>query len=259
MSKPVIAVWFSCGAASAVAAKITIEKYNNSHNISILNTPIKEEDNDNQRFRRDIEQWLNHPIETVLNPKHPESSAELVWNKRKYMEGVVGAPCTMLLKKGARQHFENNTKVDWHVLGFTADEKDRHDKFILTERENLLPILIDEGMTKQDCTDYLLDEGLKLPRVYTLRSRFGDGYPNANCIGCVKATSPTYWNHVRETFPDVFKSRSKQSREIGCRLVRSKGKRIFLDELDPDSKGRDMKTMKFSCGIFCEEFKEPNQ
>ncbi len=27
MTRPVIAVWFSCGAASAVAAKLTIERY----------------------------------------------------------------------------------------------------------------------------------------------------------------------------------------------------------------------------------------
>ena len=30
-----IAVWFSCGAASAVAAKITIDKYSKSNNVFI--------------------------------------------------------------------------------------------------------------------------------------------------------------------------------------------------------------------------------
>ena len=50
-----IAVWFSCGAASAVAAKLTLEKYGSEHNISIINNPVKEEDNDNRRFLKDVE------------------------------------------------------------------------------------------------------------------------------------------------------------------------------------------------------------
>ena len=50
-----IAVWFSCGAASAVAAKKVIEKYGKNNTIRIINNPIKEEDADNQRFLKDVE------------------------------------------------------------------------------------------------------------------------------------------------------------------------------------------------------------
>lgn len=59
------------------------------------------------------------------------------------------------------------------------------------KRPNTIGILIDENITKNDCFKILKNEGLKLPEIYRL------GYPNANCIGCVKASSPTYWNHVR--------------------------------------------------------------
>mgnify|MGYP001162980698 CR=1 FL=1 len=45
-----ITVWFSCGAASAVAAKKTIEIYGAKNNIRIVNNPVKEEHPDNQRF-----------------------------------------------------------------------------------------------------------------------------------------------------------------------------------------------------------------
>jgi len=38
--KETIAVWFSCGAASAVAAKKTIEKYGQTHNVIIVNNPV---------------------------------------------------------------------------------------------------------------------------------------------------------------------------------------------------------------------------
>ena len=79
------------------------------------------------------------------------------------------------------------------------------------------------------------------------------GYPNANCIGCVKATSPTYWNHVRKVHPEVFEARAEQSKRIGVKLVQYKKQRLFLDELDPNAKGRPLKNYSFECGIFCEE------
>jgi hypothetical protein len=49
-----IVVWFSCGAASAVAAKKTIELYGETNIIRIVNNPIKEEHEDNQRFLKDV-------------------------------------------------------------------------------------------------------------------------------------------------------------------------------------------------------------
>lgn len=164
------------------------------------------------------------------------------------MSSPQGAPCTLELKKRARQQFEKDNHIDWHVLGFTANEKHRSDKFMLTERDNVIPVLIDEGLTKEDCFTIVRNAGIELPEIYKL------GYPNANCIGCVKATSPTYWNHVRKVHPDVFEDRASQSRRIGAKLVRYKNKRIFLDELPADVKGRPMKnTPNVECGIFCEE------
>ena len=243
----IIAVWFSCGAASAVAAKKTIERYGDKHTIRIVNNPVMEEDEDNRRFLLDIQQWLAHPIETAINKNFPSGSAVEVWEKRRFMSGPTGAPCTQELKKKARQQWEAENRPDFHVLGFTADERHRHERFVMTERDNVLPVLIEDGITKAECFRILTDAGIALPSIY-LR-----GYPNANCIGCVKATSPTYWNHVRRQDPDVFKQRAEQSRDIGARLVRYKGKRIFLDELPEDAKGRSMKGMDFECGIFCEE------
>lgn len=244
-----IVVWFSCGAASAVAAKKTVELYGATCNISIVNSPIYEEDIDNRRFLKDVESWAGVNIKTAINFKYPMASAVEVWEDRQYMSGIKGAPCTGELKKEARYQYEEKHKIDFHVLGFTADEKSRYNKFIITERPNVIPVLIDAGLTKQDCFDVILDAGIKLPESYLL------GMPNANCYGCVKASSPTYWNHIRKIKPDVFKERAEQSRRIGCRLVRYKGKRIFLDELPEDAIGRPMKSMNFECGIFCEEIK----
>lgn len=244
----VIAVWFSCGAASAVAAKLTLERYGNLCDVLVVNNPVQEEDEDNRRFLADVQEWLGVGIIDVRNSKYPNASAEEVWDIRGGMSFPHGAPCTVSLKKEARQQWEALNKPDWHVFGFGAEERDRHDMFTLTERANVLPMLIDAGMTRQHCYEYIVNAGLTPPRIYEL------GYPNANCIGCVKATSPTYWNHVRKVHPEVFASRAEQSRRLGSKLVRVNNERIYLDELDPNAKGRPLASLQMpECGLFCEE------
>lgn len=244
-----IAVWFSCGVASAAALKLTLSRHAGEE-IRAVNQPIAEEHPDNRRFLRDVAEWCGVEIETSINPKFPSGSAVEVWDKRKAMSFPHGAPCTDLLKKEARRLWEVKNKPDWHVLGFTAEEKDRHKNFMLGERENVLPVLIDAAMTKQDCADMVRGAGIKLPAIYD------HGFPNANCLGCVKATSPTYWNHLRREFPEVFDTRAEQSRRLGVRLVRVDNERIFLDELHPSAKGAPMWAMP-PCSLFCEEWTPP--
>ena len=115
-----IAVWFSCGAASAVAAKVTLDTYGKDNDVYILNNPILEEGEDNQRFLRDVQDWLDHPIEHVKSARYPKGSVKEVWDVKKYMSGVSGAPCTQELKKKPRQAWEAIHKPDWTVLGFTV-------------------------------------------------------------------------------------------------------------------------------------------
>ena len=242
-----IAVWFSCGAASAIATKLVVNFYSQYANIRVINNPVKEEHPDNRRFLKDIQDWLSIKIESATNDKFPDISAESVWEKRRYMSGNLGAPCTVELKKRARQNWEQNNESDWIVLGFTAEEITRHKRFTQTERLNLLPELIRNGITKQDCFNILRKNKIDLPDMYKL------GYPNSNCIGCVKASSTTYWNHVRKCHPKVFEARSIQSKRLGAKLVRVKGTRIYLDELKPTDKGNKMNTLNIECGSFCEE------
>jgi hypothetical protein len=242
-----IAVWFSCGAASAVAAKKTIEKYGYVYEIRIINNIVKEEHPDNMRFLKDVEKWLGVKIEFAVNPKFPSNSAYDVWEKRRYMSGIQGAPCTFELKKKARQLWEEQNKPSYHVLGFTYEEMHRHKRFTENERQNVLPVLIDEKLTKQDCFNIIKNAGIKLPEIYNL------GYPNANCIGCVKSQSPSYWDLVRRAHPEVFFKRVEQSRRLGVKLVKYKGKRIYLDEMPNEIKSKPLKKLDFECGIFCEE------
>jgi len=246
MEQPLIAVWFSCGAASAVAAKLTLEQYRQTHRIRILNNPIVEEHEDNQRFLRDVSKWLDYPIEHVRNENFPDQSCEEVWESRKFMSTFQSAPCTFELKKMARAQWEEHAKPSFTVLGFTVEEQRRADRFRMTERNSLLTPLIEAGLTKVDCFRIIGEAGVRAPKIYE------HGFPNANCIGCVKSMSPTYWNLVRREFPEVFARRAEQSRKLGTKLVEVKRQFIFLDELDPNQKGGKLKDYQSECGIFCE-------
>lgn len=239
-----IVVWFSCGIPSAVAAKKTIELYGKEFEVIVVNNPVQEEDEDNKRFIKDVERWIGQYIVEAKNSDYPNASAREIWEKRKYMSGVKGAPCTMLLKKGARYEYELKNKIDFHVLGFTIEELDRHIRFTTQERENVLPVLIDFGLNRYDCYNIVKEAGIEIPEAYKL------GMPNNNCYGCVKSQSPTYWNLIRRVKPEVFKDRAEQSRRLGVKLVKYKGKRIFLDELPVNAKGGNLKS--YDCGIFCD-------
>ena len=57
-------------------------------------------------------------------------------------------------------------------------------------------------------------------------------------------------DRVRDKHPEVFEQRAEQSRRIKCKLVKLKGKRIYLDELPADAKGGKIKS--YECGIFCD-------
>lgn len=236
--------WFSYGAASAVAAKLSVEKYKGEP-IEIVNCDTsRNEHPDNARFRKDVEQWIGREVKVIASKKY--KTVEEVFEARQYMSGVSGAPCTDEMKKMPRIAFQYAEDV--HIFGLTADEGKRIRQFEDNNPSLFLDwILRDAGLTKEGCYQVLRDAGIKLPAMYGL------GFDNNNCIGCVKAQGPSYWNRVRKNFPEVFKLRAEQSRRIGVRLVRLKGVRIFLDELPEDSTEQIKEDL--SCGVQCVSLK----
>lgn len=236
-----VVVWFSCGAASACAAKLAVQKY---ANVSVVYCDtLASEHPDNARFLRDVETWIGTSITIIRSQKY--ATVEEVFEKRRYMSGVRGAICTTEMKKIPR--YEYQLPNDLHIFGMTADEQRRIDRFEASKDNRDLEvewILRDTGFTKEDCYQLLKDAGIKLPVMYTL------GFKNNNCIGCVKATSPAYWDRVREHFPEVFARRAQQSRQIGVRLLRYHGQRIFLDQL-PATSTDTTPEQDIDCGVIC--------
>lgn len=238
-----IIVWFSCGAASAIAAKEAIRLYGDTHNVEIVCCDTRpSEDADNYRFSAAVETWLGRKIIYIRSEKY--TTVDDVFEKERFMSGITGARCTVELKKKPR--FAYATPDDIHVFGLTADESDRITEFTQRNPElRLLWLLKDQQITKRDCLNRVSRAGIKLPSMYRR------GFDNNNCPGCVKATSAWYWQRVREEFPDVFERRCKQSRELGVRLVRLNGERIFLDELPDRTYKKIARSENLSCGPEC--------
>lgn len=241
-----LVVWFSCGTASAVTAKIALVRYQETHEIAVARCIVPEEHEDNDRFAREAEAWFG---QEVINLRATEyASCEDVWTRRRFMASQHGAVCTREMKKAVRWAFEQEWKPDFQAFGYTADEQDRVDGFRATNPDvRLLTPLIDEGLKKEDCHALVSRAGIELPAMYRL------GFPNANCIGCVQASSPRYWNRVRRLFPAVFARRAVLSRELGVRLVRltaGERERIFLDELEPTMDAGD-DGPALDCSLLC--------
>jgi hypothetical protein len=246
-----VVVWYSDGAASACAAKLAIEEYGDRVVVVKCDT-TGDEHPDNVRFREDVERWIGRKVELIRSDKY--DSIDDVFERTRYMAGIAGARCTTELKKAPRYAFQRDGDI--HVFGYTVEETHRVRQFETNQPELVCDwILVRNFVRKEDCHRMLREAGIATPAMYDL------GFEHNNCIGCVKATSPGYWQKVRTHFPDVFERRARQSREINARLVRVKEGRVFLDEL-PEGYGVTESDGDIECGPFCQfdllaDYKEP--
>lgn len=226
MGDPRVIVWFSCGAASAVAAKLTLAKYP-AERVELAYSETGSEHPDNERFLKDVERWTGKTVTRLKNPNFEDTWD--VWEKRRYLAGIGGAPCTVELKVVPRLAFQRLDDI--HVFGYTADARDAQRADSLRENFPELTVdapLIDRGITKAATLAMLDGAGIQVPVLYGL------WFPNNNCIPCVKATSAAYWALVRKHFPAEFQRMVKLSRELGARLCRIDGERAFIDEIPAD-------------------------
>lgn len=237
-----IVCWFSCGATSAVACRLTLMENDGKIPVRICYCDTKGEHPDNYRFIRDCERWFGQEIELLHNPKYKD--VDDVIERDRYVNGPDGARCTKMLKIEVRKMMQK-PETDYHVYGFDSGEIDRALEFKRRNPElRVWAPLIDRGLTKPDCLAMLRAEGIELPEMYKL------GYRNNNCIGCVKG-GKGYWNKIRDDFPKVFWRRAKQEREIGHSCIKG----CFLDELKPGV-GRYEAEPDISCEGVCVQARE---
>lgn len=238
---------FSCGAASAVATKLTLAEYPDA---LIVNAFIEEEDEDNRRFLADCERWFGRTVQVLRDEKYGASTDE-VWRKKRFMKGLRGAPCSAVLKRLVLASIAQ--PGDLNVIGFTVEEEDRLDELranFPAEADAFRAPLIARGITHDDCLAIVDRAGIVLPRMYRM------GYANANCVGCPKG-GQNYWQKIRADFPQRFVKIQGIQEDIGrgaaflrFRSGPHKGERMMLSEL-PAGLGNIKDEPSFSCGFVC--------
>jgi hypothetical protein len=238
-----VLVWFSCGAASAVAAREAVRLYPDCE-VLYCDT-LAYEHPDNRRFLNDVSAWIGKEVTILSSEKYKDIFD--VFDKTGWLVGAGGARCTTELKKNVRKAYQRDD--DLHIFGLTSDEQGRIDRFEDQNPELEVEWVLDTGgITKNDCYRILQEAGIELPEMYKL------GYNNNNCIGCVKG-GQGYWNKIRIDFPEAFDRMAIQERKMNAAICKSyagdgKRKRVFLDELDPTA-GRDIPMPDIECGVIC--------
>ena len=208
--------WFSAGLSSFLA---TYMLRNYVDRVVFIDIPNHHPDT--YRFIVDAEKMLGKPIEFLRSREW--ASVDDVIERRRYINGPGGAPCTLLLKKRVREAWEREQGEPLeYIWGYDAGERRRANRLVQTmcEYRHRFP-LIEQNMTKEQVHATCKALGIKRPAMYDM------GYPNNNCIGCVKG-GMGYWNAIRRDFPEVFERRARQEREIGHSCIRG----VFLDELE---------------------------
>lgn len=224
--------WFSTGVSSFIACYLTtdIEK--------IMYCHIEDQHPDSMRFLSDCEKVLDKKINIISSPYR---NVENVIQQFRFINSPYGAKCTEILKRRVRKEWERQQNEPiTYVWGYDVSEKHRAERMeeSMPKFKHEFP-LIEHGLSKSDCHGLLCKLGVKRPKMYDL------GYPNNNCIGCVKG-GMWYWNKIRKDFPEVFKRRAKQEREIGHSCING----VYLDELDPD-RGKESEEILQDCSIMC--------
>ncbi len=231
-------VWLSAGISSFIAGylvKETVDEW--------IYIDVKDQHPDSMRFVHDCEKILGREVTILKSSKYED--VEDVCRNAGLINTPFGAPCTGQLKKAVRKEWERSFMEKYghmnltYVWGFDRAEAKRAENMRLNfpEFDHEFP-LIDRYLSKEDAHSLSMELGLKRPVMYDL------GFPNNNCIGCIKAGQYT-WNLVRKHFPEVFEKRAKLERELGCSCMNG----LYLDELDPKA-GRPNEVVP-ECSIFC--------
>jgi hypothetical protein len=230
--------WFSAGVSSAVATKLYIDKIDR-----ILYTHIDDQHPDTLRFISDCQEWFGKRVEILQADVPNVASACLTAGGRGYINGPGGAACTKVLKRDVRKRWEYEQDVErlTYVWGMDCTEQDRCERLreSMSQFEHVFP-LVEKSISKAHAHEILRASGIKRPAMYDI------GYPNNNCIGCVKG-GRGYWNKIRVDFPAVFSARAAMERAVGHSCING----VFLDELNPNE-GRMSKVILDDCGIFCQ-------
>lgn len=179
-------VGYSGGVASAVMAKIVATE--NPGNTTLLFHDTKTEPADNDRFRKEVANYINLPITNY-------SDGRDIWQVFRD-EGILGngrnTPCSRILKQERSMKYLLNNQPGIIYIGFTVEEWRRAQRtqarYASKGIEARFPLL-EKRMTKDECHSRVRDcWGIREPKNY-------EWAEHANCIPCIKGKK-AYWGLI---------------------------------------------------------------
>lgn len=233
---------FSCGAPSAVAAKLMLAEFGASR-VEITYSDTRSEHPDNARFLADCEGWFGRKVTVLASDEYRDIWH--VYEKERFIKSHKGVKCRSVLKMVPFYDFWRPS--DTLIFGYTADKSDvaRAKLLEASSPEKMRFPLIERGLTRSDCLAMIERAGIELPMMYRL------GFKNNNCLGCPKG-GMGYWNAIRQHFPAEFERMAAIQRDLGPGsgfLVR-RGERIILDQLEPQDGIHEVE-QDIECSTMC--------
>ena len=191
-----VSVRFSGGAASYVAAKLTLEEFGHD-GVALVFADTLIEDEDLYRFLADAERRLNHPVIRIAEGRTPWQ----VFRDERMMGSARVDPCSKHLKRRLldRWHAENCKADHTMIIGYDANEDHRLQRL----KPRMAPAdvrapLLERGIWKEQAYEMVKADRLRLPRLYAM------GFAHNNCGGfCVKAGQASF-ALLLENFPERY-------------------------------------------------------
>jgi len=233
---------FSGGITSAVATKLALQQY---PDLKILYIETGSHHPDMVRFLNECEIYFAKPIERLQSRYKDHFD---VIERTRFINGPSGASCTKMLKIRVRQGYEYDKFIEGYIWGFDYSPSDikrfERIKANIPEYNHYAP-LIDKEITKNEAAGIFSNSGVVLPEMYKL------GYPNNNCIGCVKG-GKAYWLMIQQDFPEHFDKMVKLEESIGHSCING----CFLKDLKPLKRKVKLKVVVPECGVACNQILE---
>ena len=209
-----IIVGFSGGVTSAWCAGWALRTFPREE-VILLWHDTKEEHPDTYRFLKEMSAALNMPI----TERSDGRSVTEVFRDEGFLGNNQNAMCSRILKAVPGDRFTKELQVEGHevvrVFGFSRMEPDRVQRRASQAERDGFTVrfpMIEERVTKQEATDWVLAQGVKPSSMYCWAE-------HANCVGCVKG-GKAYWLAVAKHAPEVYAQRVALEEEFGHGILR---------------------------------------
>lgn len=209
-----VVVGFSGGVTSAWCLGWALRTFPREEVVALFHD-TKEEHPDTYRFLREMAGALSIDI----TERSDGRSVTELFRDEGYLGNGQNTFCSRILKAEQSNAFITDLKGQGYkvvkVVGYSANEPKRVTRMVgrcATEGIDVRFPVIEEGVTKQQCSDWCASLGVAPSAMYCWAE-------HANCIGCVKG-GRAYWLAVAENAPEVFEQRAALEEEFGHTILR---------------------------------------